>query len=321
MVALTECNMEDDKLEPRTPLRKASTDMGRMTSMSAVREVSAISLLHPPARDASCRSLCRNTVESVTHRVEKSMNKAEGFTHRAGFQMEPLPTVTGFLNAVISNNDTTEATEEDDNSNGEIELPLLDGSVTAATSVINVSPGSYAQFSRWVTKGARLQMGFDGFLGFDSIPGEKTNEFMLIIRYLTSEQLWLWINSIERHEWIDEARSFANETKSLRFHTSKFFSFQQPHEQASLPNYHKMALVTFLVIWPLVHFIIPGLAPLISNPWAHEIIGTFFVVLTAHYIGIPGMTQLLSCWVFPQNKKVEKKRPPRRLKNIDVDVV
>lgn len=60
---------------------------------------------------------------------------------------------------------------------------------------------------------------------------------------------------------------------------------------------HKMALVTFLVLWPMVHFI-PGLSvQLIANPFVAEGVTVLTIVLLMTYLILPVVSRAIHSWL------------------------
>ena len=63
------------------------------------------------------------------------------------------------------------------------------------------------------------------------------------------------------------------------------------------PPRHKMAFVTFLVLWPMVHFI-PGLSvQLIANPFVAEGVTVFTIVLLMTYLILPAVSRAIRPWL------------------------
>ena len=63
------------------------------------------------------------------------------------------------------------------------------------------------------------------------------------------------------------------------------------------PPRHKMAFVTFLVLWPMVHFM-PGLsAQLIANPFVAEGVTVLIIVLLMTYLILPVVSRAIHSWL------------------------
>jgi hypothetical protein len=80
------------------------------------------------------------------------------------------------------------------------------------------------------------------------------------------------------------------------------------------PSKLKMAVLTFLMIWVQVHFLVSAygsLPSLSSSPLAVEAVTIFTVVFSTEFIWMPVAMYVLSCWLFPTpppQKEEERQR-------------
>lgn len=68
------------------------------------------------------------------------------------------------------------------------------------------------------------------------------------------------------------------------------------------PPKYKMAILTFLVLWPLVHFI-PSIIMkyFVISPLLLEVLSIAIIVFLMTYVIMPVVTKLLREWLAPSN--------------------
>lgn len=157
-----------------------------------------------------------------------------------------------------------------------------------------------ADFKAWVTGIDRASRGFSGYQGMEHIHsrGESDDEHFCVFRFDSDENLTSWMSSDERGQWLADERSFSAEIFTARPYSSLEFWFGHPDSPARVPSDHKAVLVTFLVIWPLVHFISPVATHLVPKPLIAEIITVGIICALVTYVFMPIVTRLLGWWLF-----------------------
>lgn len=159
-----------------------------------------------------------------------------------------------------------------------------------------VKPGHDAAFQTWIAGITEECQSFDGYLGTEVVRDE--DEWVSIFRFEELKQLESWMCSDVRAEWLERVDEFAAARPEVRSYDGIGLLFPQAGSEA--PPTWKMAIVTFLVIWPLVHWV-PMLTNHLSNvPLIQEAVGVFAVVLLASYAGLPLATRALRFWLEPK---------------------
>jgi antibiotic biosynthesis monooxygenase (ABM) superfamily enzyme len=76
-------------------------------------------------------------------------------------------------------------------------------------------------------------------------------------------------------------------------------------EGASPPPRYKMAVITWLAVFPLATLVFLALQPLLGGAPAvlRTLVFTIVMVTTMTYVVMPRMTRLFSFWLYPRNKK------------------
>lgn len=172
-----------------------------------------------------------------------------------------------------------------------------------------VGPGQLEAFRRWVSGISSACSEFEGYLGtevirpvgaatgFDGDDGER--EWVVIFRFDSYANLQRWVDSPERHGWLDRGRDFASAEAVLEHHSLEFWF--APAGTSALPARYKMAVVTFLVIWPLVHFLPPAVGQALGDRGLLvEVISVATIVLLMTYVLMPLVNRLLRPLLVPR---------------------
>ena len=154
----------------------------------------------------------------------------------------------------------------------------------------------YREWQPRIAAACRAFQGFEDIQVFEpGVVTENDNEFVQILRFDSSSSMEKWIESDERRKLLEESKAFTIGEPKLTFFTGLEHWFGQADDG---PPRYKMTLVTFLAIWPLVHF----LPPLI-NRYLHlgalgnEFVATALLVIIMSYLALPLMCRLFGSWL------------------------
>lgn len=162
-----------------------------------------------------------------------------------------------------------------------------------------ITPGKEKAFEDWSHGVAAACRDFSGYLGTEVIrpATSKDNELVSIFRFDTYEHLETWMDSTERASWLDRTSAFSHKQPRVEHHSLELW-FSPRSEVAKGPPRYKMAAVTFAAIWPLVHFVPPGVAwALGSPPVLIEVTAVAAIVLLMTYVVMPLATRLVAPWL------------------------
>lgn len=164
-----------------------------------------------------------------------------------------------------------------------------------------VRPQDEEAFERWMSGITDACNRFEGYLGSEVIRplGDASNEFVSIFRFDTFANLDRWLHSPERDAWLGRTGEFSDEPVQLHYHSLEFWFSPERHEGRAPPK-HRMALVTFLVIWPLVHFVPRLFDDALGPGLAAEVASVGAIVLLMTYAVMPLVTSVFARWLFPQ---------------------
>ena len=151
----------------------------------------------------------------------------------------------------------------------------------------------------WQDKLTQASEQFEGYIKTTLIePGFVTpneNEYVIIFKFKNQKSLTLWQNSDIRKSILEEANDFSIETPKLRSFSGLEHWFL---DAKKTPSRTKMTVISFLAIWPLVHFIPPLLLPILSfSNIANETITTAIITLGMSYVALPAMTRIFKFWL------------------------
>lgn len=165
-----------------------------------------------------------------------------------------------------------------------------------------LAPGREAEFRAWVAGIVEECSRFEGYLGTEVVrpAGKGDHAYASIFRFDTVEHLDAWMQSPARASWNERARAFqARPSRVTRYEGLEAWFVPPRGSPPQAPPKHRMALVTFAVIWPMVHVIPPAIAALVPAPrLALEALAVGTIVLLMTWVVMPAVTRLLRPWLY-----------------------
>ncbi|MDP9455930.1 MAG: antibiotic biosynthesis monooxygenase [Actinomycetota bacterium] len=184
--------------------------------------------------------------------------------------------------------------------------PQDDPPVTAVASR-RVRPGREREFEEWVPGIMATANRFPGYMGSDvfrpSGPGD--DEYRIVFRFDHESNLHAWETSEERRRWIERVRPLLKEEEKVSVLTGLETWFTLPSKPAEPPPpRHKMAVVTWLAVFPLITTIFLVLGPVLNQLplLLRSLVLTVIMVLLMTYVVMPRMTRLFSFWLYPDRE-------------------
>jgi uncharacterized protein len=178
------------------------------------------------------------------------------------------------------------------------------GPVTT-TVTRRVKPGHepfYDQFLAGINGAASR---FPGHLGVEVFRPQSATagEYRIVYRFDTGEHLRAWLDSDERAAWLERAEPHGMGPMRSRFVTGLETSFTVPDRPgAPPPPPYKMALLTWLRIFPLITLVVIALDPLLEklDLVLRLAVTTAVTVPIMTWLVMPRITRLLRNWLYPQ---------------------
>jgi uncharacterized protein len=177
-----------------------------------------------------------------------------------------------------------------------------EGPVTT-TVLRKVKPGHeafYDQFLEGIIAAARR---FPGHLDVEVFRPERASggEYRVVYRFDTGEHLREWLDSDEHAAWLERAEPHVIGPMRTQFLTGLETWFTVPGRPGTPPPPYKMALVTWITIFPLITLVVVVLGPLIAGLALvpRMAITTAVTVPIMTWVAMPRVTRLLRGWLHP----------------------
>ncbi|MDC3379139.1 antibiotic biosynthesis monooxygenase [Planctomycetota bacterium] len=164
-----------------------------------------------------------------------------------------------------------------------------------------VRPGSEPAFEVWTAGIAAACSQFPGYMETQVIRpmGKAGNQFVSIFRFDSYKHLDAWMTSEEHTAWLAKTGEFSDEPVQVDYHSLEFW-FSPRQSDGRVPSKHRMAIVTFAVIWPLVHFVPAQVGALLGEPpLLVEAASVGLIVLLMTYVLMPTITPRIP-WLYPK---------------------
>ena len=169
-----------------------------------------------------------------------------------------------------------------------------------------VKPGCEQEFEDFLAGIINASMTFEGHLGTNVFPPTDPHhpEYLIIFKFDSRSNLRRWEESECRRQWFarGESLTFGSPVIEVITGLETWFTLSSRKPIIPPPRY-KMAVITWLAIFPLVNLINLILAPILTNlsPPKRTLILTAILVPLMTYIVMPRMTRLFSRWLYPSN--------------------
>lgn len=179
-----------------------------------------------------------------------------------------------------------------------------DPPVTAVASR-RVKAGKEQEFEEWVSGILGAAEEFSGYLGSNVIRprDDDDDEFQIVFKFDHASNLKRWEESEERHAWLRQVQPLVHE-ENLRVLTGLETWFTLPSRPGEpAPPRYKMAVVTWIAVFPLATAIFAVTQPLLGGlpTVLRTLVFTLIMVTTMTYGVMPRMTRLFSFWLYPDD--------------------
>ena len=181
--------------------------------------------------------------------------------------------------------------------------PGTHGPVTT-TVTRRVKPGHEALYDQFLAGINAAASRFPGHLGVDVFRPESASagEYRIVYRFDTGEHLRAWLDSDERAAWLERAEPHVVGPMRTRVVTGLETWFTLPDRPgAPPPPPYKMALLTWLTIFPLITLVVIALDPLLEklDLVPRLAVTTAVTVPIMTWLVMPRITRLLRSWLYP----------------------
>jgi antibiotic biosynthesis monooxygenase (ABM) superfamily enzyme len=185
---------------------------------------------------------------------------------------------------------------------GSQDPPDAEGAVTT-TVTRRVKPGHEAAYEAFLEGIIAAASRFPGHIGVEVFrPDRPGGEYRTVYRFDSAGHLRAWLESPERAAWLERAERHAAGPMQSRYLTGLESWFTLPSRPGALPPPPwKMALLTWVTIFPLITLVVELLGPLIEELSVVLRLGitTALTVPLMTWVVMPRVTRLLSGWLYP----------------------
>jgi antibiotic biosynthesis monooxygenase (ABM) superfamily enzyme len=181
--------------------------------------------------------------------------------------------------------------------------PPEDHSVTVVVRR-RTKPGCEATFEEEMQRFIAFALAFPGNRGIHVLRSEQTNprEYTVVDRFADTEARRAFTASENYKTWMKRLRELTQEDPHIEEMQGIAGWFTIPGEPAhKAPPKRKMALVTFLGVYPLTSLLPPFFAKLLPDwhPLLRNVLVTGLIVALLTWVVMPNLTKLFRKWLFP----------------------
>ncbi len=166
--------------------------------------------------------------------------------------------------------------------------------------------GRETEFERLTAGMINAAQGFEGHLGGYLIDPEPGNPgvYRTLFAFDTPAHLRAWTQSAERRSWLDSIAEISDDQGNLRILSGLEGWFELPSTRTKTPPpRYKMAIVSWLGIFPLVLILSNTVGPLAAS--IHPILAivavTMLVAAGMTWLVAPFLTRLFAFWLYPKS--------------------
>jgi antibiotic biosynthesis monooxygenase (ABM) superfamily enzyme len=175
-------------------------------------------------------------------------------------------------------------------------------------AVHRVKPGKEKAFEEIMSNLIKAAITFEGHLGANVIrPSDlEDSQYRIIFKFDRMSNLHRWENSEIRHRWLIRLAEVTQESLPYQILTGLETWFTLPGQRTvKPPPRYKMALITWLAIFPLISGINVLLGSFLNQLplLIRTIILTVVLVILMTYVVMPRMTRLFSRWLYPKRRR------------------
>jgi uncharacterized protein len=183
--------------------------------------------------------------------------------------------------------------------------PSADGGGPVTTTVTRrVKPGHEALYEQFLEAIIAAASRFPGHLGAEVYRPQRASvgEYRVVYRFDTAHHLRAWLDSPEHAAWLERAEPhvLGPLRRQVLVGLEGWFTLPTQPETPPPPRY-KMAILTWVTIFPLITLLVVATAPLLGRlPLVARLaVTTGVTVSLMTWVVMPRVTRLLGRWLYP----------------------
>jgi antibiotic biosynthesis monooxygenase (ABM) superfamily enzyme len=189
------------------------------------------------------------------------------------------------------------------------EAPDGEDRPVTTTVIRRVKPGHEAFYEQFLEGTIAAASRYPGHLGVEVFRPQSATagEYRVVYRFDNAAHLRAWLDSDEHAAWLERAEPHAIGPVRTRFVTGLESWFTLPG-QAGTPPPYKMALATWVALFPLITAIVEITSPTFEDlPLVVRLgITTAVTVALMTWVVMPRVTRLLSGWLFDEPGRAQR---------------
>ena len=174
----------------------------------------------------------------------------------------------------------------------------------AVTVVVthSVKPGREQEFEEWLRGIGHTAARFAGYRGYVAVPqANASQERHVAFRFDSLRELEAFWSSSDCEDWREKLDELV--TEPSRYHKELGLEHWFMASGTGIaPSRHRMTVVVFFAILPLVTFIPSRLTPWLAGhlpSWLAGVLTTTVLVILMSYVAVPLVARLLQPWLQP----------------------
>jgi antibiotic biosynthesis monooxygenase (ABM) superfamily enzyme len=179
----------------------------------------------------------------------------------------------------------------------------LSAAPVTTTVTRRVKPGHEAAYEEFLEGIIGAASRFPGYLGVEVFrPDGPGGEYRIVYRFDAADHLRSWLDSDEHLSWLQRAEPHVAGPMQTQFLTGLESWFTLPAQPgARPPPPYKMALLTWLTIFPLITGVVVVFGPLLNGLALVPRLGitTAVTVPLMTWVVMPRVTRVLRGWLYP----------------------
>ena len=166
-----------------------------------------------------------------------------------------------------------------------------------------IQPGKKQAFERALKQVIEKAKGYKGYEGIQTIRlgSNIESEYLLLVRFDTESNYQFWAHSETRRAWSKELKNYITKESQVRFEEGLEFWFSLPQMASTAPpKKWKMALLTWMVIYPSVLFLstLAGIYLYFLPLSLRMLMVSMILVSLMTYMIMPKITQIFAFWIY-----------------------
>jgi antibiotic biosynthesis monooxygenase (ABM) superfamily enzyme len=189
-----------------------------------------------------------------------------------------------------------------------VEPELAAGAEGPVTTTVTrrIKPGHEAAYEAFLAGISGAARAFPGYLGVEvfrpaSGPG---GEYRIVYRFDSAAHLHAWLDAPQHAAWLERAEPHVAGPMRTQVLVGLEGWFTLPSQPGVPPPRYKMAVVTWVTIFPLITGVVVATAPLLGSlPLVVRLAVTSGVTVPLMtWVVMPRVTRLLHRWLYPDRR-------------------